>query len=207
MRLQLSLILKMISYSTAEMRKVNSWFPNLFYSQKSIKGEIEFSVKYELSGKKNKKWIIVDSTSGCHSIRDAYEIEIRLDEFSLGNPKVFETGGRIKNLAEKLDMRIIDLHLNPNDGDCCLGLFFPNPSETLSEFVLNKVYPYFVWQGYFEKYNLVPPCGEYSHGSQGLQEFKRHIFSVGRNQPCPCGSGNKFKTCCIEEIQNLLRRK
>ena len=27
---------------------------------------------------------------------------------------------------------------------------------------------------------------------------------VGRNQPCPCGSGNKYKRCCLrkDEIQN-----
>ena len=24
---------------------------------------------------------------------------------------------------------------------------------------------------------------------------------IGRNDPCPCGSGNKFKKCCINKAQ------
>ena len=26
--------------------------------------------------------------------------------------------------------------------------------------------------------------------------FKRDIPKVGRNEPCPCGSGKKYKHCC-----------
>lgn len=25
---------------------------------------------------------------------------------------------------------------------------------------------------------------------------------VGRNQPCPCGSGRKFKKCCISKLRS-----
>jgi len=28
---------------------------------------------------------------------------------------------------------------------------------------------------------------------------KRVADKVGRNDPCPCGSGKKFKTCCINK--------
>jgi hypothetical protein len=31
---------------------------------------------------------------------------------------------------------------------------------------------------------------------------------IGRNEPCPCGSGNKYKKCCLrkhEKIKDLLR--
>lgn len=24
----------------------------------------------------------------------------------------------------------------------------------------------------------------------------RHVAKIGRNDPCPCGSGKKFKRCC-----------
>ena len=27
------------------------------------------------------------------------------------------------------------------------------------------------------------------------QPFQRHMGKVGRNDPCPCGSGKKFKQC------------
>ncbi|MGI9086801.1 MAG: SEC-C metal-binding domain-containing protein, partial [Chthoniobacterales bacterium] len=29
-----------------------------------------------------------------------------------------------------------------------------------------------------------------------LAPVRREIPKVGRNEPCPCGSGKKFKNCC-----------
>ena len=29
--------------------------------------------------------------------------------------------------------------------------------------------------------------------------------SVGRNDPCPCGSGEKFKNCCIDKVEKQTR--
>jgi hypothetical protein len=28
---------------------------------------------------------------------------------------------------------------------------------------------------------------------------------VGRNEPCPCGSGAKFKRCCLSDVQAKTR--
>ena len=28
---------------------------------------------------------------------------------------------------------------------------------------------------------------------------------VGRNDPCPCRSGNKFKNCCIDRVEKKTR--
>jgi preprotein translocase subunit SecA len=37
----------------------------------------------------------------------------------------------------------------------------------------------------------------YSHGEEGArQPVRRSEKKVGRNQPCPCGSGKKYKKCC-----------
>ncbi len=37
----------------------------------------------------------------------------------------------------------------------------------------------------------------YSHGGEGAnQPVRRAQKKVGRNQPCPCGSGKKYKKCC-----------
>ena len=192
-----------IRHSTLEMQEVNRYFPNLFVSEDVIKGEIDFSVKYKPSiSKHNKYWKIVPCSSpeqGC--IQDVYEIEIRFSELRDGKPKVFEIGGRLKRLAEELNLPIINLHLYPNDEDCCLGIFLPNPNETLSKFILNKVYPYFVWQAYFSKYRKIPPVGEWPHDGRGHQEFIWHIRNTGRNHPCPCGSGKKFKTCCYNYVR------
>ena len=30
---------------------------------------------------------------------------------------------------------------------------------------------------------------------------------VGRNDPCPCGSGEKFKNCCIEKAEREARSR
>ena len=188
----------LIKYSTSEMNEINRHFPNLYFSEGVVQGEIDFSVKYKLSGSKhNRYWVIEPCSPEYGGIQDVYEIEIRLYEPRNDKPKVFETGGRIKRLAEELNLQTIDLHLYPDDEDCCLGRFLPNLDETLSEFVLNKVYPYFVWQAYYSKYRKIPPVGEWSHDARGLQEFDTHTCKIGRNQPCPCGSGKKFKNCCL----------
>jgi uncharacterized protein YecA (UPF0149 family) len=38
-------------------------------------------------------------------------------------------------------------------------------------------------------------------GSVKGTTFKKQYTDVGRNDPCPCGSGRKFKKCCMELIQ------
>ena len=40
-----------------------------------------------------------------------------------------------------------------------------------------------------------------SDGSVKGTTFKKNYTDVGRNDPCPCGSGKKFKKCCMELIQ------
>jgi len=34
----------------------------------------------------------------------------------------------------------------------------------------------------------------------------REVVQVGRNDPCPCGSGEKYKNCCIEKGDTFLRK-
>jgi uncharacterized protein YecA (UPF0149 family) len=38
-----------------------------------------------------------------------------------------------------------------------------------------------------------PGCGEHVHAAP----FRREAPKTGRNDPCPCGSGKKFKKCCL----------
>ncbi len=40
-----------------------------------------------------------------------------------------------------------------------------------------------------------------SHGYAGIAEAVRGKGKVGRNEPCPCGSGRKFKVCCMPQIR------
>ena len=69
---------------------------------------------------------------------------------------------------------------------------------------------------YLESSGLLPGAGDWaeqvSHvesrhsesfradGSVRGETFRKKFTDVGRNQPCPCGSGKKFKKCCM----NLL---
>jgi uncharacterized protein YecA (UPF0149 family) len=38
-----------------------------------------------------------------------------------------------------------------------------------------------------------PHCG---HGHHHVETVRRDGPKIGRNDPCPCGSGQKFKKCC-----------
>jgi hypothetical protein len=51
-----------------------------------------------------------------------------------------------------------------------------------------KRYSKVVWPGFS---NAPPP---------------RHIAKVGRNQPCPCGSGRKYKECHEREGSSFLEK-
>ena len=50
------------------------------------------------------------------------------------------------------------------------------------------------------KKKAVWPGEARSHGGAGIVEAVREIGKIGRNDPCPCGSGKKFKACCIRVI-------
>ncbi len=39
-----------------------------------------------------------------------------------------------------------------------------------------------------------------AHGLAGIAEAVRDKGKVGRNEPCPCGSGKKFKVCCLRRL-------
>lgn len=34
----------------------------------------------------------------------------------------------------------------------------------------------------------------------------RGVIEVGRNDPCPCGSGNKYKSCCLSKGDRFLQK-
>lgn len=41
-----------------------------------------------------------------------------------------------------------------------------------------------------------PKKFEHHHGEDVIKPFKRSSPKIGRNDPCTCGSGKKFKKCC-----------
>jgi hypothetical protein len=39
----------------------------------------------------------------------------------------------------------------------------------------------------------------------GAETVRNPYRNVGRNDPCPCGSGKKFKKCCLETVREISR--
>ena len=144
---------------------------------------------------KRGQWVIEACNSVCDErcITGSYQIEIVFNRE--GIPRVYEASGKIATVAERLKIQMYDLHIN-SDKSCCLD-FFINPKLIFKNFVLNKVYPFFVWQAYYEKLEQAPPSGEYSHGIEAKQEFFDDIKKISRNDICFCGSGKKHKKCCL----------
>ncbi len=40
----------------------------------------------------------------------------------------------------------------------------------------------------------------HGHSRRVAPTFKRAVPKVGRNDPCPCGSGKKHKRCCLGKL-------
>ena len=202
----------MIKYSNEELKKIKQWFPKLNYYEGDNKIIGNFIIspcryqKVEIDTKLS-EWQIKPCDINCNDrIVGDFLIQLEFNNRDgQGYPKVYEISEKIENLAKELGKPIIDLHLYPKDKRCCLGIKI-ELRHTLSEFILYDVYPYFVWQAYYSQYKKVPPCGEYSHGKEGLkeaiQDYEKTMTSVKkkrRNEQCLCNSGQKYKNCCLEK--------
>lgn len=189
--------------SDNEMVAIQNYFPDLYLNKKRsrILGELSFDAHYDgkrlhLNPKKQK---------GIEIFHGYYEIEIRLNSLDIyGLPVVFETGDKIKRFSQENNIRPMDLHLN-EDGSCCLGIFTPweSANMTIHKYIKESIFSYFAWQAYASTYKKKAPWGEYSH-TRGFREKVDDILigmgSVGRNDPCPCGSGRKYKHCCLNRF-------
>lgn len=50
---------------------------------------------------------------------------------------------------------------------------------------------------YYEEYpQRQPKTGEIQWDSDENGAYRRTNKKIGRNDPCPCGSGKKYKNCC-----------
>lgn len=192
-----------ITFDKEDFKKVTKHFPELKYfdSENLVKGTIKFTSKYQ---QENGSWkIIPANSSDQRSFMGEYSIKIDLSV--LPNPRVYETGGKIKETAKRLGIPLRDLHLVGRDEWCCLDFIstsVPLSHISLSEYILNKVYPYFVWQAYYATFDKLPPCGESPHNAEkAKKEFWRDFPKMKRNELCMCGSGKKAKFCCLRRLK------
>ena len=211
----------MIKFDKREFDKVQKIFPNLYFAENEnkIRGELDLCARYKDIGHSNiEKWMIEpcdQNVADC--IEDFYSIEIDFNKQNSGYPVVLETDNRIRDLAKLLHKSLNDQHLN-GDGSCCLDFFLPFDRFSMYDFIMKEVYPYFVWQAYFDQHRKTPPCGEYPHNWKDaidarIMEEKNNIKLLpakmgeptgrDRNKPCRCDSGKKYKNCCFDNDKKL----
>ena len=201
---------------------LRSFFPSLVYDDEAQKvvGELSFCACYDKTANEVRIELLHrnDDIRNSQSVLcDVFEIEISLEPASVdsnGWPRVREVGGRYRVIAQKCDVEVIDLHFFP-DGACCLGIQYSEDHNlTLHSFLNLRVIPFFYRLSYTERFGIDASrrdlWGEYSHGDEGFREHEEEMLvfarrDPGRNASCPCGSGVKYKKCCLDEVQAVLR--
>lgn len=202
--------------SNDEIQWLKVHFPNLQYDEKSQKivGELDFCAAYDDKSQEVIIGNLADETD--FLIRDVFEVEICLGDLDMnGWPKVYEVDKRYCEIAQKCNVDIIDLHINPKDNSCCLGIKSPdNRTFRIETFFYERVIPFFYRLSYVEKFGINASRNdrweEYSHGDEGIKEYFAEMInyaksSFGRNDLCPCGSGKKYKRCHFNDVEPLKR--
>ncbi|HTY63018.1 MAG TPA: anaerobic sulfatase maturase [Acidobacteriota bacterium] len=83
------------------------------------------------------------------------------------------------------------------NGGCPKDRFFPTPE---GEPGLN-----YLCAGFKRFFSHCRPFFQKVIGAAAVRQAKTH--AVGRNDPCPCGSGLKYKKCCLGKKQNTEDRR
>ncbi len=60
-------------------------------------------------------------------------------------------------------------------------------------------------KGQWETHFILPPIVGSSRRIDYRRAPRKALPGHGRNLPCPCGSGKKFKRCCLPRINGDVR--
>ena len=200
-----------------DIKWMASNFPELSYlpADRCIVGSLHFCAAFDRETGELKLGDTEDHRAISTFLCDKFEVRYNLDCAQRnGWPKVYEIGGRRVDIAEQNHCNLIDLHFFA-DGACCLSLRFSGERNlTLKRFTNELVVPFFYRLAYTDRYGLTAArnnlWGEYSHGDAGIREYVEELRSIAskephRNDPCPCGSGSKYKQCHLDEVEELKR--
>jgi len=201
----------------SDLQGLRDAFPGLSYdpSTKAVTGDLDFCAHYDATTERLRiegaaPDPVVQSE---RRICDAFSVRIELEtvaDSAIDWPAVYESGGRCASIAEALGIPERDLHVS-SDGSCCLGIQIDPGPHALERFVDDLVVPFFYRVAYAERFGLERVredlWDEYRHGGDGLRDRLQDLSStrVGRNSPCPCGSGRKYKACCLRANEDRLR--
>lgn len=173
----------MADQESKEYTLLELWRGNAYAVQKSQKESNEFWNKY-------------------------FIIEKGIYEKILAEPEVV-VQGTVKELAEKYGVELLVM-VGFLDG-INESLIQPNPIETMTEDTVvnlgydrellykNMVEAKAEWLYTLEAWNDLIPSEERRKELYKEQKSSHTIVKdkkVGRNDPCPCGSGKKYKHCC-----------
>ena len=117
-----------------------------------------------------------------------FNIEKGIYQQILGNPDEVVTG-TVKELAERFgtDLMIMVGFLDGiND-----SLTTPNPIEEMTEERAEWLYTLEEWNPLIKEERRAELYKEQKRAHTVVKGEK-----IGRNDPCPCGSGKKYKKCC-----------
>lgn len=112
----------------------------------------------------------------CESFAAGYSIGVRLDSRWTSNEDAMALAQAVTYLGGHTDL------LDDETIDVIEREFAPDPKAGIRE----------------ELMGIVAATYETFHGPWKPPTVNRSAPKVGRNDPCPCGSGKKFKQCCMD---------
>lgn len=196
---------------------LEAFFPGLQYDfqLQQINGEMQFCAAYDRQSGKLTLGSLAGIQGSTTLVQDTFQISIRLTEIdNNGWPLVYEVSQRYQDIAERNGIAVADLHFM-DAGICCLSISYAKmPRLTLESFMDELVIPFFYRLSYVDKFGIAAArtdlWEEYPHGDAGYKEYEKEMWGIalsnpGRNQPCPCGSGQKYKRCHLDEVESAKR--
>ncbi len=133
--------------------------------------------------------------------------EQKIYEYILGE-KVTKLEGKVSELAERFSMtaeqivafvdginaclpEAYEMDTLTEDSDICLDIDFEKLYKLMVEYKAEHLYSLPQWDGIFDAETQKKLALEQKKSKTVVKGEK-----IGRNDPCPCGSGKKYKKCC-----------
>ncbi len=156
-------------------------------------------------------WINKAFTQEGHSVEGVWveylPKEQKIYEYILGE-KVEKIEGKVSELAQKFDMteemivafvdglnasleEPFDMETLTEDSDIVININFEKLFKLMVEYKAEHLYTLPQWEGIYDAETRKRLTLEQKNARTVVKEAK-----IGRNDPCPCGSGKKYKKCC-----------
>ena len=202
----------------SDLQWLRDAFPALLYDPNArvVSGDLDFCARYDAERDRLRiEGAEQDSATEESDARlcDVFAVRIELDtvaDSAIDWPAVYDPDGRCASIAAALKIPALDLHVN-SDGSCCLGIQVDPGPNSLERFIDDLVVPFFFRVAYADRFGMARVrqdlWDEHRHGADGLRDRLEELsaVSMGRNSPCSCGSGKKYKACCLRLNEDRLR--